>query len=67
VSTYGTNTYGDNGYGGPAVWSEALQAQQGFNNHEKWAAAPAPPWELIRYTIDLASLARPAMLSLGRF
>ena len=49
------------------ILTDAEQAQQGFNNHEKWAAAPAPPWELIRYTIDLASLARPAMLSLGRF
>jgi hypothetical protein len=25
------------------------------------------PWELTRYTIDLATLARPAMLGLGRF
>jgi uncharacterized protein len=49
------------------ILTNAEQAQQGFNNHEKWAAAPAPPWELLRYTIDLNTLARPAMLGLGRF
>ena len=49
------------------ILTNAEHAQQGFNNREKWAAAPAPPWELARYTIDLATLARPAMLGLGRF
>jgi hypothetical protein len=49
------------------ILTNAEQAQQSFNNREKWAAAPAVPWELTRYTIDLATLARPAMLGLGRF
>jgi predicted double-glycine peptidase len=49
------------------ILTNAEQAQQGFNSEDKWAAAPAPPWELTRYTVDLATLARPAMLSIGRF
>jgi uncharacterized protein len=49
------------------ILTNAEHAQQSFNNREKWAAAPAPPWELTRYMIDLATLARPAMLDLGRF
>jgi uncharacterized protein len=49
------------------VLTNADQAQKGFNSQRKWAAAPAPPWDLTRYTIDLATLARPAMLDLGRF
>ena len=49
------------------ILTNAEHAQQSFNNREKWAAAPAVPWELTRYTIDLATLARPAMLGLGRF
>jgi predicted double-glycine peptidase len=49
------------------ILTDAEHAQQGFNDHEKWAAAPAPPWELTRYMIDLATLARPAMLGPGRF
>jgi len=49
------------------ILTNAEHAQQSFNNRKKWAAAPAVPWELTRYTIDLATLARPAMLGLGRF
>jgi len=49
------------------ILTDAERAQQGFNNREKWAAAPAPPWALTRYMIDLATLARPAMLSVNRF
>jgi predicted double-glycine peptidase len=49
------------------ILTNAEQAQQRFNDHERWTAAPRPPWELVRYTIDLATLARPAMLGLGRF
>ena len=49
------------------ILTDAEHAQQGFNDHEKWAAAPAPPWELTRYMVDLATLARPAMLGPGRF
>jgi hypothetical protein len=49
------------------ILTNAEHAQQTFNNREKWAAAPAPPWELTRYMIDLATLTRPAMLGLGRF
>src|SRR5271166_1317563 len=43
------------------ILTNADQAQQRFNDQERWAAAPAPPWELTRYTIDLATLARPAL------
>ena len=28
------------------ILTNAERAQQAFNNREKWAAAPAPPWEL---------------------
>jgi predicted double-glycine peptidase len=49
------------------ILTEAERAQQGFNDHAKWAAAPAPPWDLTRYMLDLAALARPAMLGPGRF
>ena len=49
------------------ILTNAEYAQQTFNNREKWEAAPAPPWDLTRYMIDLATLARPAMLGLGRF
>src|SRR5215470_13684541 len=49
------------------ILTNAEQAQERFNDNAKWAAAPAPPWELLRYTIDLNTLARPAMLGLGRF
>jgi predicted double-glycine peptidase len=30
------------------ILTNAEQAQQGFNSEDKWAAAPAPPWELTR-------------------
>jgi hypothetical protein len=49
------------------ILTNAEQAQKRFNEPDRWAAAPPPPWNLTRYTIDLATLARPAMLSLGRF
>jgi uncharacterized protein len=49
------------------ILTNAEQAQERFNDNTRWAAAPAPPWELLRYTLDLATLARPAMLGLGRF
>src|SRR5437762_1624359 len=49
------------------ILTNADQAQERFNDNTRWAAAPAPPWELLRYTLDLATLARPAMLGLGRF
>ena len=49
------------------ILTNAEQAQGRFNDNARWAAAPAPPWELLRYTLDLATLARPAMLGLGRF
>ena len=49
------------------ILTNAEQAQEHFNDKVRWAAAPAPPWELLRYTLDLATLARPAMLGLGRF
>jgi predicted double-glycine peptidase len=49
------------------ILTDAEQAQEHFNEKTRWAAAPNPPWELTRYTLDLATLARPAMLGLGRF
>jgi uncharacterized protein len=49
------------------ILTEAERAQKSFNDRDKWAAAPAPPWALTRYMIDLATLARPAMLGPGRF
>jgi hypothetical protein len=49
------------------ILTNADQAQDRFNDKTRWAAAPGPPWELIRYTLDLGTLARPAMLGLGRF
>jgi hypothetical protein len=49
------------------ILTGAEHAQQSFNNREKWATAPAPPWELTRDMIDLATLASPAILSAGRF
>jgi uncharacterized protein len=49
------------------IVTNAEQAQKRFNEPDRWAAAPLPPWDLTRYTIDLATLAQPAMLGLGRF
>lgn len=49
------------------ILTNADQAQERFNDKDRWAAAPAPPWEFLRDTLDLATLARPAMLGLGRF
>jgi uncharacterized protein len=50
------------------VLTNAEQAQEHFNEKTRWAAAPNPPWELTRYTVDLATtLARPALLAIGRF
>jgi uncharacterized protein len=49
------------------IVTNAAQAQKTFNEPVRWAAAPPPPWDLTRYTLDLATLARPAMLALGRF
>jgi uncharacterized protein len=49
------------------IATNADQAQKRFNDPARWAAAPPPPWDLTRYTVDLATLAQPAMLGLGRF
>lgn len=49
------------------IVTNAEEAQKRFNDPRRWAAAPLPPWQLTRYMIDLATLARPAMLGLGRF
>lgn len=43
------------------------QAQRGFNNPQKWASAPGPPWDLTRYAVDLATLSQPGLLDLSRF
>ena len=49
------------------IVTNADQAQKRFNQGDRWAAAPLPPWELTQYVLDLTNLARPAMLGLGRF
>ncbi len=49
------------------ITSNIDQGQKSFNSDQKWAAAPAPPWELTRYALDLATLAQQGLLSLGRF
>ncbi len=49
------------------ITSEVRQGQKSFNSDQKWAAAPGPPWDLTRYALDLATLAQPGLLSLGRF
>jgi predicted double-glycine peptidase len=49
------------------ILTAAERAQQSFNDRDKWADAPAPPWALARYMIDLATLAQPAILGPGRF
>lgn len=49
------------------IVTNADQAQKRFNDPTRWAAAPQPPWQLTRYMLDLTTLARPAMLELGRF
>ena len=47
------------------ILTNADQGQERFNDNTRWAAAPSPPWELLRYTLDLGTLARPAMLGLA--
>jgi uncharacterized protein len=52
------------------ITSDVAQGQKSFNSDQKWAAAPAPPWKLSRYAIDLATvlpLAQPGLLNLSRF
>jgi uncharacterized protein len=49
------------------IITNADQAQQRFNRPDRWAAAPPPPWDLVRYSLDYWSLSQPAMLGLGRF
>lgn len=49
------------------VLTNVEEAQQHFEDDQRWSSAPTPPWELTRYAIDLVNLARPAMLGLGRF
>src|SRR5271156_1644030 len=43
------------------IVTNAEQAQKRFNDPSRWASAPLPPWGLTRYTVDLATLAQPAM------
>ncbi len=49
------------------ITSNIDQGQKSFNSDQKWAAAPGPPWDLTRYALDLATLAQPGLLNLGRF
>ena len=49
------------------ILSNVEDGQKSFNSDQKWAAAPAPPWALARYALDLAHLAQPGLLDLSRF
>jgi uncharacterized protein len=49
------------------IITNAAEAQRRFNQPDRWAAAPPPPWDLVRYSLDYWSLSQPAMLALGRF
>lgn len=49
------------------ITSDVAQGQKSFNSDAKWAEAPAPPWALTRYALDLATLAQPGLLNLSRF
>lgn len=49
------------------VLSHVDQGQHSFNSDQKWASAPAPPWGLTRYALDLATLSQPGLLNLFRF
>jgi predicted double-glycine peptidase len=49
------------------IVSNADRAQKHFNDSNRWAAAPLPPWQLTRYMLDLATLSSPSLLGLGRF
>lgn len=49
------------------ILSHVDQGQKSFNSDQKWASAPAPPWALTRYAVDLATLSQPGLLNLFRF
>jgi predicted double-glycine peptidase len=49
------------------ILSHVDQGQRSFNSDQKWATAPAPPWDLTRYALDLATLSQPGLLDLSRF
>ncbi len=49
------------------ILDDVDQAQLTFNTDQKWATAPRAPMDLARYTVDLATLAQPAMRDLSKF
>jgi len=49
------------------ILSHVDRGQKSFNSDQKWASAPAPPWKLTRYALDLATLSQPGLLNLFRF
>jgi uncharacterized protein len=49
------------------ITSDIAQGQKSFNSDQKWAVAPAPPWGLTRYALDLATLSQAGLLNLSRF
>ena len=49
------------------ILDDVDKAQGTFNTDRKWATAPRAPVALARYTVDLATLAQPAMRDLSRF
>lgn len=49
------------------ILSHVDRGQKSFNSDQRWASAPAPPWALTRYAVDLATLSQTGLLSLFRF
>jgi uncharacterized protein len=49
------------------ILSHIDRGQQSFDSDQKWASAPAPPWALTRYALDLAVLSQAGLLNLFRF
>lgn len=49
------------------ILTDVEQARRGFNNPERWAAAPRTPDGLTRFAVDMATLAQPALINQNRF
>lgn len=49
------------------ILSHVDRGQKSFNSDQKWASAPASPWQLTRYAVDLTTLSQPGLLNLYRF
>jgi uncharacterized protein len=49
------------------ILNDVDQAQATFNSGQRWATAPGAPMALARYTVDLATLAQPALRDISKF